>query len=163
MQQAGVKTFGKSVVKMGEPLQAHGCRYGRGASGSDYESTPNGINAQLRRKRLTRAARSRTLHRLAQVDVLKGSALTLRQKRLYAKQRRQQERERAVTSAICQRYWGEAGLLETSCGSDMLIAAPQDRLFLGRQTERLANRKGLRQTMPCCGQACRLRMEYALM
>jgi hypothetical protein len=60
MQQAGVKTLGKSVVKDGRTT-AGGTGTGmggRGASGSDYESTPTGINAQLRRKRLTLAARS---------------------------------------------------------------------------------------------------------
>ena len=43
MQQAGVKTFGKSVVKMGEPLQVHRYRVWGGALlAVDYESMPNG-------------------------------------------------------------------------------------------------------------------------
>jgi hypothetical protein len=56
---------------------------------------------------------------------------------LYAKQRHQQER--AVTSTICQRYWG-GRLLGDLMWIGVLIAAPQDTA-----DGRLANRKGPRQ------------------
>lgn len=61
MQSAGVNapgSDGKSLVKMESPLQARRIPCGSGASGGGYGGAPNGINAQVRQKRLTLAAKS---------------------------------------------------------------------------------------------------------
>jgi hypothetical protein len=82
---------------------------------------------------------------------------------LYAKQKTPAKREkRAVTSAVCQPYLGGRCWRELMW-IVILIAAPQDRFFLDGQGGRHANRKGLRQTMPCSDQTGRCRREYGLM